>query len=87
MQKLIEFKFAQDSLSRITCIAATRSVDDMIAAGSADGSVTVFLLPRVLTPAHSPNSAPRAGNYSTFVCIPRDYNVLFFYSSVCNKFQ
>ncbi|XP_047739919.1 uncharacterized protein LOC108676404 isoform X2 [Hyalella azteca] len=46
-------------LSCITNVSATRSANDMVAAGAADGCISIFLLPRHLT---QPSCTPKAGH-------------------------
>lgn len=37
----------QNSVQPVSCVAGVRTVDDMVAAGSEDGTITIFQLPRV----------------------------------------
>lgn len=52
IQGLVRF---QNAVSPVVSVAAVRTVDDMIAAGTRDGTITIFQLPRVtnIPPTHS----------------------------------
>ncbi|XP_042238085.1 tectonin beta-propeller repeat-containing protein 2-like isoform X2 [Homarus americanus] len=50
----------ENPLSAVSSVASVRTVDDMIAAGTVDGTITVFQLPRVanIDEAFQPSSSP-----------------------------